>query len=220
MYDIDRLLLFFSFPFWCFALIVAYYFFKEKALLGFGRISLVCSRNIIQNGTGLKSIKSKLPKFHTPRCIARFFFFKTRGTNKKLITKSFWKKRLIFDINSGSYHSACNWIFNARMNKLFWCFNRNVSLFIFIRTFGTKCARCSRSIQAQDWVRRAREHVYHLACFACDACRRQLSTGEEFALHEGRVLCKTHYLDGLDAGSTSSDGKHQQHIDQNPTWEP
>lgn len=78
---------------------------------------------------------------------------------------------------------------------------------LFCRSFGAKCSICSRGISSSDWVRKARDHVYHLACFACAACHRQLSTGEEFALHEDRVLCKAHYLETLDGGTTSSDGK-------------
>ncbi|XP_038046102.1 LIM/homeobox protein Awh-like [Patiria miniata] len=78
----------------------------------------------------------------------------------------------------------------------------------YSRTFSTKCAGCERTIHASDWVRRAKNHVYHLACFACDDCKRQLSTGEEFAMLDSKVLCKVHYLDMIEGSFQEADGKN------------
>ncbi|CAF0744942.1 unnamed protein product [Didymodactylos carnosus] len=79
------------------------------------------------------------------------------------------------------------------------CFIKGIQIFCrqdYYKRYGSiKCSKCGRNIQPSDWVRRAKEHVYHLACFACNSCKRQLSTGEEFALLNSAVLCKTHYCE-------------------------
>ncbi len=59
------------------------------------------------------------------------------------------------------------------------------------RRFGTKCAGCSQGISPSDLVRRARSKVFHLNCFTCMVCNKQLSTGEElYVIDENKFVCK------------------------------
>ncbi|KAK6967597.1 LIM/homeobox protein lhx1, partial [Biomphalaria glabrata] len=61
--------------------------------------------------------------------------------------------------------------------------------------YGTKCAGCSQGISPSDLVRRARNKVFHLKCFTCVVCRKQLSTGEElYVLEENKFICKEDYI--------------------------
>ncbi|KAF8796104.1 LIM/homeobox protein Lhx1 like protein [Argiope bruennichi] len=84
-------------------------------------------------------------------------------------------------------------------------------MFVSVR-FGTKCSGCSQGISPTDLVRRARNKVFHLKCFTCLVCRKQLSTGEElYVLDENRFICKDDYLSSRNsqsvlAASSPSDG--------------
>lgn len=60
----------------------------------------------------------------------------------------------------------------------------------YVRLFGTKCAKCSRSVTKNDFVMRAKNQIYHIDCFRCIACSRQLVPGDEFALREDGLFCK------------------------------
>lgn len=48
-------------------------------------------------------------------------------------------------------------------------------------------------IAPTEFVMRALECVYHLGCFCCCVCERQLRKGDEFVLKEGQLLCKGDY---------------------------
>ncbi|XP_022345453.2 LIM/homeobox protein Awh-like [Crassostrea virginica] len=119
--------------------------------------------------------------------------------------------RYFLHVNGGCWHADCLrcCVCYSSLEQEDSCFVKEDNIYCkqdYISEFGSKCSKCCRRIQATDWVRRARDHVYHLACFACDACQRQLSTGEEFALSGGQVLCLRHYK-ALVEGDTDKDSE-------------
>nr|XP_006204966.1 LIM/homeobox protein Lhx5 [Vicugna pacos] len=90
------------------------------------------------------------------------------------------------------------------------CFSREGKLYCkndFFRRFGTKCAGCAQGISPSDLVRKARSKVFHLNCFTCMVCNKQLSTGEElYVIDENKFVCKDDYLSSssLKEGSLNS----------------
>lgn len=55
-----------------------------------------------------------------------------------------------------------------------------------------KCAGCCRTISPRDLVRRTPgDVVYHVDCFTCVVCGRQLATGDPlYVLQDGRFVCR------------------------------
>ncbi|XGW20594.1 hypothetical protein V3C99_003967 [Haemonchus contortus] len=60
----------------------------------------------------------------------------------------------------------------------------------YYRLFGTKCSRCDLPFDRSELVMRARHAVYHVACFSCVACERQLKTGDEFQIKGNSLYCR------------------------------
>ncbi|CAJ1048998.1 PREDICTED: insulin gene enhancer protein ISL-3 isoform X5 [Xyrichtys novacula] len=78
-----------------------------------------------------------------------------------------------------------------------------------IMLFGIKCAKCNLGFSSSDLVMRARDNVYHIECFRCSVCSRQLLPGDEFSLREDELLCRADHsllLERSSAGSPLSPG--------------
>ncbi|KGL81967.1 LIM/homeobox protein Lhx3, partial [Tinamus guttatus] len=57
-----------------------------------------------------------------------------------------------------------------------------------------KCSDCQTQLAEKCFSRGDGAFVYHLHCFACIVCKRQLATGDEFYLMEdSRLVCKADY---------------------------
>ncbi|ELK18367.1 Insulin protein enhancer protein ISL-2 [Pteropus alecto] len=79
----------------------------------------------------------------------------------------------------------------------------------YVRLFGIKCAKCQVGFSSSDLVMRARDSVYHIECFRCSVCSRQLLPGDEFSLREHELLCRADHgllLERAAATSPSSPG--------------
>ena len=77
---------------------------------------------------------------------------------------------------------------------------------IWFRLFGSTgyCAACKKIIPAFEMVMRARTNVYHLECFACQECGHRFCVGDQFFLHDNKILCGPHYEERLVFASLSS----------------
>ncbi|XP_070176205.1 LIM/homeobox protein Lhx3-like [Littorina saxatilis] len=105
--------------------------------------------------------------------------------------------RFILKVLDGSWHAKCLKCFDCQAQLSDKCFSKGDQVYCkddFFKRFGTKCAGCEKGIPPTEVVRRAQDNVYHLDCFACLMCSRQLNTGDEFYLMEDRKLvCKADY---------------------------
>lgn len=78
---------------------------------------------------------------------------------------------------------------------------KNNHQFCLLRRYGPKCSGCNIGITPQDLVRRARDRVFHLKCFTCCICRKQLSTGDQlYVVDENKFMCKYDYLQNKSSG--------------------
>lgn len=85
-------------------------------------------------------------------------------------------------------------IFSSKFLFFFFLEHTEMMIGLFSRKFGTKCSSCGNGIPPSEVVRRANDYVYHLQCFACLICHRQLNTGDEFYLiDDQKLVCKLDY---------------------------
>ncbi|XP_034943633.1 LIM/homeobox protein Lhx9-like [Chelonus insularis] len=77
------------------------------------------------------------------------------------------------------------------------CFSRDGNIYCkedYYRLFAvSRCSRCRAGISASELVMRARELVYHIACFVCASCGIPLNKGDHFGQRNGLVYCRPHY---------------------------
>ncbi|XP_070618398.1 LIM/homeobox protein Lhx5 [Erythrolamprus reginae] len=118
--------------------------------------------------------------------------------------------RFLLNVLDRAWHIKCVQCCECKCNLTEKCFSREGKLYCkndFFRKFGTKCAGCAQGISPSDLVRKARSKVFHLNCFTCMVCNKQLSTGEElYIIDENKFVCKEDYLSStsLKEGSLNS----------------
>ncbi|KAL5017473.1 hypothetical protein ScPMuIL_007062 [Solemya velum] len=117
--------------------------------------------------------------------------------------------RFLLNVLDRAWHAKCVQCSDCKSTLTEKCFSREGKLYCrtdFFRRFGTKCAGCCQGISPNDLVRRARSKVFHLKCFTCMICRKQLSTGEElYILDENKFICKEDYITSKLQGSDIED---------------
>ncbi|XP_056633134.1 LIM/homeobox protein Lhx5 [Diorhabda carinulata] len=122
--------------------------------------------------------------------------------------------KFLLNVLERTWHADCVRCHDCHVPLTDKCFSRESKLFCrsdFFKRYGTKCGGCGQGISPSDLVRKARDKVFHLNCFTCLVCRKQLSTGEElYVLDDNKFICKEDYLSGNKAAVITS--HHQESL--------
>ncbi|CAF1114118.1 unnamed protein product [Didymodactylos carnosus] len=106
--------------------------------------------------------------------------------------------KFLFQVLDRVWHSHCIKCMDCCTHLTEKCFSRDGKLFCrsdFFRRYGPKCSGCQQGIAPEAFVRKARDNVYHMDCFKCCSCSKQMSTGEElYMTQDNRFLCKDDFI--------------------------
>lgn len=114
-----------------------------------------------------------------------------------------------------SWHAACLKCNECQMflDENCTCFVRDGKTYCkkdYVRLFGTKCDKCGCAFGKNDYVMRANKKIFHLECFRCVACERQLIPGDSFALKDEGLYCNEHHkvCDKSEDGGENNNNKN------------
>uniref|UniRef100_A0A3Q0S589 LIM homeobox transcription factor 1-alpha n=1 Tax=Amphilophus citrinellus TaxID=61819 RepID=A0A3Q0S589_AMPCI len=115
--------------------------------------------------------------------------------------------RFLMWVNGASWHEGCLQCSECQQPLADTCYSRDTKLYCkndYQQLFAARCSHCLEKIVPTEFVMRAQDSVYHLSCFCCCVCQRQLCKGDKFVLKEGQLLCKSDYEREGDLRSTVS----------------
>nr|DBA18132.1 TPA: hypothetical protein GDO54_016416 [Pyxicephalus adspersus] len=129
--------------------------------------------------------------------------------------------RFLLRISDSLWHEQCAQCCACKEPLESSCFYRDKKLYCradYEKLFAVKCGSCLDTITPSEFVMRAQKSVYHLSCFCCCVCERQLQKGDEFVLKDGQLLCKSDYererdLLSLVSPAASDSGKSEDDED-------
>ncbi|XP_052454517.1 LIM/homeobox protein LMX-1.2-like isoform X1 [Carassius gibelio] len=133
--------------------------------------------------------------------------------------------RFLLRVNDSSWHEECLQCSVCQQLLTMSCYSRDHKLYCkhdYQQLFAAKCSGCLEKIAPSEFVMRALESVYHLGCFCCCVCERQLCKGDEFVLKEGQLLCKNDYekekdlLHSVSPDMSDSDKSEEEDLDLKP----
>ncbi|KAJ8348669.1 hypothetical protein SKAU_G00272580 [Synaphobranchus kaupii] len=106
--------------------------------------------------------------------------------------------RFLLNVLDRAWHVKCVLCCECKCNLTEKCFSREGENYTAKTTSLGGLVRSARvvlrGISPNDLVRRARSKVFHLNCFTCMMCNKQLSTGEElYIIDENKFVCKEDY---------------------------